>query len=81
MTREEAFVKLQGIFDGLFLSPVKLSPTLSGKDVPEWDSLMQINLIIAVEKAFGIKFRLGEVDKAENVGAFVDLILQRQGTR
>jgi acyl carrier protein len=74
---DEALQKLQGIFDKLFLSKVELSPTLAAKDVPEWDSLMQINLVLAVEKAFGIRFRLGEVEEANDVGEFVGLILTR----
>ncbi len=78
MTRDVALTKLQEIFDALFLSPVKLTPTLMAKDVPEWDSLMQINLVIAVEKAFGVKFRLGDVEKTKDIGEFLDLIVQRQ---
>ena len=78
MTHDEALQKLQTIFDGLFLSPVKLTPALTAEEVPEWDSLMQINLVIAIEKAFAVRFRVGEVEKTKNVGEFIDLILRRK---
>jgi acyl carrier protein len=77
MTRQEAFERLQGVFDKLFLTPVKLVPTLTASQVSEWDSLMQINVVIATEKAFGVRFRVGEPEKAGNVGEFVDLVLER----
>ena len=70
-------LKLQDIFDDVFLEPVTLSPNLSAKDVPEWDSLLHISLMVAVEKAFAIRFRVGEVEATHNVGEFADLILKR----
>jgi acyl carrier protein len=77
MNQSEAIIKLQAIFDEIFLEPVVLAPGLSAKDVPEWDSLMHISLIVAVEKSFGIRFRVGEVEKTGNVGEFADLIVNR----
>ena len=65
----------------MFLEPVVLTPTLSAKEVPEWDSLMHISLMVAVEKAFGINFRVGEVESTKNVGQFADLILKRMQER
>jgi len=77
MNQTEILDKLQAIFDDVFLEPVVLSPTLSAKDVPEWDSLLHISLMVAVEKAFAIRFRVGEVEATYNVGEFADLILKR----
>jgi len=79
MTQSEVIEKLQGIFDDIFLEPVKLTPALSAKEVPEWDSLLHISLIVAVEKEFGIRFRVGEVEATHNVGEFADLIARRMG--
>jgi acyl carrier protein len=78
MTQAEAIAKLQTIFDTVFLEPVVLTPSISAKDVPEWDSLTHISLMVAVEKAFNVRFRVGEVENAKNVGDFADLILKRQ---
>jgi acyl carrier protein len=77
MNQTEVLAKLQGVFDAVFLEPVVLTPSLSAKDVPEWDSLMHISLIVMVEKAFAVRFRVGEVETTHNVGEFADLILKR----
>jgi acyl carrier protein len=45
--------------------------------VAEWDSLMQISILVAVEKEFGVRFRTGEVEATRNVGEFCALIRQR----
>jgi len=77
MNQAEIIAKLQGIFDTVFLEPVVLTPAISAKDVPEWDSLTHISLMVTVEKAFGVRFRVGEVEATRNVGEFADLILKR----
>lgn len=77
MNQNEVIKKLQGIFDAVFLEAVELTPALSAKDVPEWDSLTHISLLVAVEKAFSVRFRVGEVESAKNVGEFADLIAKR----
>jgi acyl carrier protein len=77
MNQVDVIARLQNIFDTVFLEPVVLTPTLSAKDVPEWDSLTHISLLVAVEKAFSVRFRVGEVEATKNVGEFADLIVKR----
>jgi acyl carrier protein len=77
MTQTEVISRLQPIFDDLFMEKVVLTPELSAADVEEWDSLIQINLSLAVEKAFNIRFRVGEVEATKNVGDFANLIARR----
>jgi len=77
MNQAEVIAKLQGIFDNVFLEPPTITPELSAKDVPEWDSLLHISLLVAVEKAFNVRFRVGEVEATSNVGQFADLIVRR----
>lgn len=77
MNQAEVIAKLQAIFDNVFLEPPKITPALSAKDVPEWDSLLHISLLVAVEKAFNVRFRVGEVEATSNVGQFADLIVRR----
>jgi acyl carrier protein len=74
LNKEEILAKLQDVFDKVFLDPVKVTFALSAKDVPEWDSLTHISLVVAVEKTFGVRFRMGQVEKAQNVGEFVEII-------
>ena len=77
MNRADVIAKLQTLFDDIFLEPVVLTPELSAADVPEWDSLLQISIVVAVEAAFGVRFRVGEVEGTRNVGEFADLIARR----
>lgn len=77
MNQSEIINKLQAIFDEIFLEPVQLTPSLSAMDVEEWDSLIQISLLVAVEKAFSIRFRVGEVEATKNIGEWANLIRAR----
>lgn len=77
MSRSEVLARLQQVFDEVFLEPVRVSTELSARDVAEWDSLTHISLVMAVEKAFDVRFRVGEVEAARNVGEFADLIMRR----
>ena len=77
MNQAEVIARLQTIFDNLFLEPVVLTPAISAQDVPEWDSLTHISLMVTVETAFAVRFRVGEVETTKNVGEFADLILKR----
>ena len=73
----EILLKLQAVVDGLFLDPPQLTHQTKATDVAEWDSLMQISILVAVEKEFGVRFRTGEVEATRNVGEFCTLIRQR----
>ncbi|OSI34753.1 acyl carrier protein [Bradyrhizobium canariense] len=77
MKQAEVLAKLQEVLDGIFLEKVVAKPELSAADVEEWDSLMQISLVIAVEQKFRVRFRVGEVETARNLGEFADLIAKR----
>lgn len=76
MNKAEVLTKLQSIFDDVFLDSPTVTPELTAADVPEWDSLLHISLMLAVEEGFGIRFRVGEVEGASNVGEFSDLIVK-----
>jgi acyl carrier protein len=77
MNRAEVVAKLQPIFDGVFLDSPTVTPELSAPDVPEWDSLLHISLVLAIEQGLGIRFRVGEVEGTSNVGELCDVIIKR----
>lgn len=77
MNQAEIIARLQPIFDTVFLDPVNLTAELSANDVPEWDSLIHISLLVAIEKDFNIRFRVGEVEGTQNIGELADLIAKR----
>lgn len=43
-------------------------------DVPGWDSLMHVRLMLAVERAFGLRFSSAEVASMQQVGDLLDAI-------
>lgn len=49
-------------------------------DVPEWDSLANINLLFALEEEFGVRFRDDEFSAMRNVGELRSF-LERQPAR
>lgn len=81
MNRADIYARLQEVFDGVFLDPVEVGPELSARDVEEWDSLMHVALVVAVERKFDVRFRVGEVEATKNVGEFVELIGRRLAER
>jgi acyl carrier protein len=46
----------------------------TANDIEEWDSLTHMNLVVAVEAKFKIRFALGELQTLRNVGDMFDLI-------
>jgi acyl carrier protein len=79
LNQNDVLAKLQEVFDDVFIEPVKVTPELTANDVPEWDSLLQIPLVISIERAFNLRFHVGEVAATKNVGELADLILRRLG--
>ena len=78
MRRENVYKQLNEIFaDVLDLEEVQLTEDTTADDIEEWDSLSHIQLVVAVEKAFGIKFTALEIMRWKNVGAMVDSIMNK----
>lgn len=69
------FEELREIFRETFDDDgLEIRPEMTAKDVEDWDSLMQIQLIVAAERRFGIKFTTQEMNSLKNVGDFAALI-------
>lgn len=78
MSREEVFEQLNEVFRDVFDDEdILVNNATTSDDIDDWDSLEHINLIVAVEKKFGIKFNMGEVNKFKNVGEMVDAIIAK----
>lgn len=78
MTREEVYERLNGVFQDVFDDEnITVNDSTTADDIEDWDSLEHINLVVAVEKEFGVKFNIGEVNGMKNVGEMVDVILKK----
>jgi acyl carrier protein len=56
---------------------IELKYETTANDVEDWDSLTHIQIIVAVEKHFKIRFNSGEIQKFKNVGEMCDAILKK----
>ncbi len=66
---------LQEIFRSVFDNEaLQLADTTTADDVPGWDSLQQIKIILACEKKFGIRLRARDINGLGNVGEMVSHI-------
>lgn len=78
MERKEILEKMEEIFtDVMDLKDIKLKDETSADDIEEWDSLSHIQIIVAIEKTFGIKFYSQEMITWKNVGDMVDCIQKK----
>jgi acyl carrier protein len=78
MTREEIFNGVQDIFRDIFdEDDLVISNSTSSDEIEDWDSLNHINLVSAIEKEFNIKFALSELMVLKDVGAMVDLMVEK----
>lgn len=80
MSREEIRERLNQVFIDLFDDEsIVLSDETTANDIEDWDSLEHINLIVAIEQEFNIKFNMNEVTTMKNVGEMIDIIASRLG--
>ena len=78
MTRDSIITDLTPIFqDVLDLPDLTLKPESSANNVEGWDSLAHVNLVVAIEKHYKLKFALGELQGLKNVGEMADLIVRK----
>ena len=78
MTREYVYQQMNKIFRNVFDDEsIELHDETNAEDIEDWDSLEQINLIVAIENEFEMMFDMAEVAELANVGEMVDLILKK----
>jgi len=79
---------LQDVFRDVFGDDeLEIHPETTAADVDAWDSLNHLNLVIALEKRFGIRFATAEISRlkepGQNVGTLLELVRRKtsaQGT-
>jgi acyl carrier protein len=75
MPEAEIYAALEEIFQDVFLrDDITLKPETTAKDIAGWDSFKQIEIILAVESQYHIKFNTRELDSLQSVADLVRAI-------
>ncbi|MBF0312085.1 MAG: acyl carrier protein [Oligoflexia bacterium] len=78
MTFEEMIKSVNSIFINILDNDnIVLARETTAKDIEEWDSLSHIQLVVAIEKHFKIRFSSGEIQGFKNVGEMCDNLLTK----
>ena len=75
MDRNDILKRVEEIFrEELEVDDLVLTDETTADDVEEWDSLSHVQLVAAMEEAFGIEFKSREILSWENIGDLIDSI-------
>jgi acyl carrier protein len=78
LNEEIIYAKLTEIFREIFDDDtLKLTANTTASDIPDWDSANHINITVASESAFGIRFNSSELEELHNVGELVATIKRK----
>lgn len=79
--KEKILEQVNAIFiDVLDDENIKLTETTTAYDIDEWDSLSNIQLVVAIENHFNIRFTSKEIQIWNNVGDMVNSIAEKTGS-
>jgi acyl carrier protein len=78
MTREEVLTQVNAIFRKVLDNDkIVLKDETTGDDVEEWDSLTHLQLVMAIEKHFKVRFTSSDIINFNNVGEMCTGILNK----
>lgn len=78
MEEKVIWEKMNDVFRDVFDDDgIEISRETTAADIDGWDSMSNIQLMVAIEKTIDVKFTTGEVANMKNVGEMVDVILKK----
>jgi acyl carrier protein len=78
VTEAEVYPKLTAILREVFdRDDIEAIPTLAADQVEGWDSFKQVEILIAVQEEFSLKFSSRELDSLKNVGDLVSIVVAK----
>lgn len=73
--------QLEEVFADVFGRTIPLSEDMSAKDVGDWDSLQHINLIVAIERRFRVRFATAEISRLkepdQTIGSLLKMLKEK----
>jgi acyl carrier protein len=74
----EIYARIAKVFERVFDDvPDHIGPETGNEEIPAWDSVSHVNVILALEEEFKVKFTSAQVQKLGTVGQIADLIAQK----
>ena len=71
----ELRASIQQIFRDFFEDDdIVVTDELSALDIEGWDSMAHVSLLLEIEEAFSVKFKLNEIARLKNVGDLIEIL-------
>ena len=67
----------QTLASTLKVSMVRVTEATRDEDLPAWDSLGQVNIVMALEQTFGLYIEVEDFDKLKSVPAILEYLKQQ----
>jgi acyl carrier protein len=78
---DEIYTELTDIFREVFDDEMLvLQPQLTASDIKAWDSIKQVEILIAVQERFGLKLSSREIDELACVGDLAEVIRRKRAS-
>jgi acyl carrier protein len=65
---------IRDVLDPLSDKPLRIDLETTADQTDGWDSFNHVNIVVAIEQHFGVKFKTAEIESLRNVGELVALI-------
>ena len=80
MSKKQTADIIRDVIDPLNDKNLTIDTGTTADQVDGWDSFNHINIVVALEQHFGVKFKTAEIESLRNVGELVALIGRKTGS-
>jgi len=70
---------IRDVLDPMNEKDLKIDNETTADQTDGWDSFNHINIVVAIEQHFKVKFKTAEIESLRNVGELVGLIAKKTG--
>jgi len=73
------FEEVRNVASDIFRIPAdKITAESSPETIENWDSTHHLNLVLAIEEKFGVRFEPEDIEQMKNIGAVAALVEKRR---